>query len=95
MNFSILGNGRISCLINGWPFVLTLLEWLVQYISRNSFGCLQLCETCRFHFRQRMKHKFDMSLLLFWSTSWLIDKVTKLSPGPFLLVSKVTEEKIM
>ena len=35
------------------------------------------------HFRQRMKLKFDMNLLLFWSTFWLMDKVTKLSPRTF------------
>ena len=47
------------------------------------------------HFRQRMNLEFVTSLLLFWSTFWPMDKVTKFSPWPFLLVSKVTEAEIM
>ena len=47
------------------------------------------------HFRQRMNLKFDTNLLLFWSTFWLMDKVTKFSTGHFPFVSKIIEAKIM
>ena len=48
-----------------------------------------------FHFRQRMKHKFDMSLLLFWSTFWPTDKVTNFSTRIFPFVFEIIEAKIM
>ena len=34
------------------------------------FATLKLVDL---HFRQRMRLKFDMSLLLFWSTFWLME----------------------
>ena len=41
------------------------------------------------HFRQRMKLKFETNLLLFW----LMDKVTKFSPGHFPFVFEIIEAK--
>ena len=45
------------------------------------------------HFRQRMKLKFNVSSLLFWSTFWLMDKVTKFSTENFPFVSEIIEAK--
>ena len=45
------------------------------------------------HFRQRMKLKFDTNLLLFWFTFWLMDKVTKFSPGLFHLFPKLSKQR--
>ena len=72
MNFSILGKRKISWLINGYN----------TFLKNNSDVC-NFAKLVDLHFRQRMKLKFDMSLLLFWFTSWLMDKVTKFSPRPF------------
>ena len=40
------------------------------------FATLKLVDL---HFRQRMRLKFDMSLLLFWSTFWLMEKLLNLA----------------
>ena len=45
------------------------------------------------HFRQRMNLKFDTNLLLFWSTFWLMDKVTKFSSGIFHLFPKLSKRR--
>ena len=71
---------------------------IIEIIGYNTF-LKNHSDVCNFaklvdlHFRQRMKLKFDTNLLLFWSTFWLMDKVTKLSPGNFPFVSKIIEAK--
>ena len=52
-------------------------------------------EVGRFTFPSAKNLKFDMSLLLFWFTFWLMDKVTKLSTWIFHLFPKLSKRKIM
>ena len=40
-----------------------------------------------------MNLKFDTSLLLFWSTFGLMDKVTNFSPEPFPVIFEIIEAK--
>ena len=40
-----------------------------------------------------MKLQFEANLLLFWSTFWLMDKVTNLSSGHFPFVFEIIEAK--
>ena len=64
MNFSILGNGRISCLINGWPFVGTLLKYGYNTFLEIHLDVCNFAKLVDLHFRQRMNLKLETNLLL-------------------------------
>ena len=70
-------------------------HWLVNYWGDGYNTFLEnRSDVCNFrklvdlHFRQRTNLRFETKLLLFWSTFWLMDKVTKFNEGHFPFVSQ-------